>query len=84
MKKTLLFTVAACALFIQVPGIQAAPQSKEHHAKRIAEMCKDREVRIMMLHELTTCRERKQEVVRVLKADPEFREMFGNETTGGG
>ena len=82
MKTTLLLTIA---LFIQAPGLQASPPAtKKQHAARICEMCKHKELRVMMLHELTNCRERKQEVVHILKADPEFVEMFGNETTGGG
>ena len=87
MKKTLLLAVATCALFAQVPGgVQAAPESDKHkhHAAAIAEMCKEREVRLMMLRELTNSRERKMEVAHMLKDDSEFREVFGNLTTGGG
>ncbi|MBV9127174.1 MAG: hypothetical protein JO117_03705 [Verrucomicrobia bacterium] len=84
MKKSLLLTVATCALLIQLPNLQAAPESKEQHKAKIAEMCQDHDVRMMMLHELTNSRERKMEVARMLKDDPEFREVFGNLTTGGG
>lgn len=87
MKKTLLLAATACALFIQMPGgVYAAPDSDKHnrHTAAIAEMCKDHEVRVMLLRELTNSRERKTEVARMLKDDSEFREMFGNLTTGGG
>ena len=89
MKKSILLTLATCALLFQGTGVVAAApksSSKQHHrmAAHIARMCQDREVRVMMLHELTNTPERKREVAHLLKDDSYFREMFGNETTGGG
>lgn len=90
MKKPFLCTLATFALLFQGTGVgvAAAPKAtSKHHrhmAAHIARMCQDREARVMMLHELTNTPERKREVAHLLKDDSYFREMFGNETTGGG
>ena len=69
MKNSSLLTTVAttCLLFTQLPGIQASPAEKKPQAARIAQMCQNREVRLMLLHELTNTPERKQEVAQVLQ-----------------
>lgn len=87
-----LTVAAACGgalllLVVQTPTVaHAAPKANppKDKAAKIAEMLKDRDTRMMLMREMMRTRERKLEMARMLKADPEFREIFGNVTTGGG
>ena len=84
MKLPLLFTIVVCTLFAQAAPLQAAPKAKNGMGAKMAEMLQTKEGRMMAIRELMKTKERKMEMARVLKADPEFREVFGNATTGGG
>ena len=84
MKLLLPFTVVLCTLLAPAAPLRAAPQPKKGMEERIAQMLETKENRRMALHELMRTRERKMEMAQVLKADPEFREVYGNATTGGG
>ena len=81
MKLPILFTVVVCALLAQ-----AAPKTEKGMGEKIAKMLdqETKENRMMALHELMKTKERKTEIAKVLKADAEFREVYGNATTGGG
>ena len=76
MKKILLITFATLALLPLAPAAQASPEETKNVSATIAAMCKDKEVRMMMLQELTCTRERKMEMAKKLKEDPEFREIY--------
>ena len=69
------------------PTALAAPKAarKGGMEAKMSEMLRTKENRMMAVHELMSTKERKMELAKVLKADPEFREIFGNAaTTGGG
>lgn len=76
MKKTAFLIVAALALLSLSPSAQAAPESTKKVQRQIVELCKDRQARIMLLHELTCTPERKSETVKKLQEDPELREVW--------
>ena len=77
----LLSLFVGCTLLVPISAATAAPKAK---SAEIAKMLKDKDTRMMVLHELMSTKERKMEMAKVLKADPEFREAYGNATTGGG
>ena len=86
----LLLSVATagicCFLLAPAPAALAAPKAakKGGMEAKMAEMLQTKENRMMAIHELMSTKERKMELAKALKADPEFREIFGNATTGGG
>lgn len=85
MKIPLLLTLTAtCLALVTAAPVHAAPKGKKDMAAKMSEMLSTRENRMMALHELMSTKERKMEMAKVLKADPEFRELYGNATTGGG
>lgn len=84
MKIPLLFIATVCTLLTQAAPLQAAPKAKKTMEEKISKMLETKENRMMVLHELMSTKERKMEMAKVLKADPEFREVYGNTTTGGG
>ena len=78
MKKTALLIIVSAAFLPIIPSTQASPENvatKKAQAQ-IVEMCKNKDVRFMLLHELTCTPERKLETVKKLQEDPEFREMY--------
>lgn len=84
MKIPLLFTVAVCTLLAQAAPLQAAPKEKKTMEEKMSKLMATKEGRMAALHELMSTKERKMEMAKVLKADAEFRELYGNATTGGG
>ena len=84
MKIPLLFTLALCTLLAPAAPLRAAPKEKKTVEEKMAKMLSTKEGRMAALHELMSTKERKAEIAKVLKADPEFREVYGNATTGGG
>ena len=69
MKKIPLLTaIAGIALLTQAPpGAHASTESKKRQAAKVAEMCRDREVRMMTIHMLTSTPAGKKEVAKVLR-----------------
>lgn len=76
MKKIAFLTAAIATLLPFVPAAQASPKETKKAQSQIVEMCKNKDVRIMLLHELTCTPERKLETVKKLQEDPEFREVW--------
>ncbi len=73
MKRTLILTLAAALLQI-APCAQASPEKTKQ--AQIVVMCKSKDVRLMLPHELTCTLERKLETVKKLQEDPELREVW--------
>ena len=89
MKTYLLVAVAACSLLAAgAPSAQAAPKGKKSESgsmeAKMADMMKDKNMRMMAIKELMSTKERKMELAKMLKPDKEFNQIFGNLTTGGG
>lgn len=76
MKKILFLAAAIVTLSPLAPIAQASPEETRKAQAQIVEMCKSKDVRVMLLHELTCTPERKLETVKKLQEDPEFREMY--------
>ncbi len=76
MKKIVFLTAAIATLLPFTPAAQASPEKTKKAQVQIIEMCKNKDIRIMLLHELTCTPERKLETVKKLQEDPEFREMY--------
>ena len=76
MKKVIFFAATAVALSSIMPAVQASPEETRKTQAQIVEMCKNKDIRVMLLHELTCTPERKLETVKKLQEDPEFREMW--------
>ncbi len=85
MKTYLLVALAACSILAAgVPTAEAASKKSKMTQAEMNEMCKDREMCKMMMKGMMANKETKMWMAKQLKADAEFREMFGNVTTGGG
>ena len=84
MKTYLLVAVAACSLLAAGAPAASAAEGKKHTQAEVSEMLKDKDMRMMVMHEMMSTKERKMEMAKMLKEDKEFREIFGNLTTGGG
>ena len=90
MKLPHYFTIAGAGALLLLmttapTTAHAAPKAKKAGMEaKMAEMLQTKENRMMALHELMKTKERKTEIAKVLKADAEFREVYGNATTGGG
>ena len=76
MKRLLLLTITAATLLPIMPAAQASPEETRKAQAQIVEMCKNKDIRLMLLHELTCTPERKMETVKKLQEDPEFREVW--------
>ena len=76
MKPFVFLTAIAATLLPITPVAQASPEETKKAQTQIVEMCKNKEIRVMLLHELTCTPERKRETVKKLQEDPEFREMW--------
>jgi hypothetical protein len=83
MKSYLLVAVTACSLLAAgAPAANAA--GKKMSKAECAEMMNDKDNRMMFMHEMMSTKERKMEMAKMLKADKEFNQIYGNLTTGGG
>ena len=76
MKPFVLFAAVVTMLLPTMPMAQASPEEVKKAQAQIVEMCKNKEIRLMLLHELTCTPERKRETVKKLQEDPEFRETW--------
>ena len=76
MKKIAFLTAAIATLLPLTPAAQASPEETKKVQSQIVEMCKNKDARVMLLHELTCTPERKLETVKKLQEDPEFREVW--------
>ncbi len=76
MKKIVFLSAAIATLLPLTPNAQASPEETKKAQAQIVEMCKNKDVRVMLLHELTCTPERKLETVKKLQEDPEFREVW--------
>ena len=76
MKPFVLLAAVVTMLLPIMPTAQASPEEAKKAQAQIVEMCKNKEIRLMLLHELTCTPERKRETMQKLQEDPEFREMW--------
>ena len=85
MKKYLLITFAASSFLLAGASIAAAAPMKMSQAEMV-EMCKtmDAEDCRVMMREMVKNKGLHKVMAEELKKDKDFRETFGNATTGGG
>ena len=76
MKQFVFLAAIAATLLPITPAAQASPKETKRAQAQIVEMCKNKEIRVMLLHELTCTPERKRETVKKLQEDPEFRDTW--------
>ena len=76
MKPFVFLAATAATLLSITPAAQASPEETKRAQAQIVEMCKNKDIRVMLLHELTCTPERKLETVKKLQEDPEFREVW--------
>ena len=76
MKPFLILAAVAATLLPIMPTAQASPEETRKAQAQIIEMCKNKDIRLMLLHELTCTPERKLETVKKLQEDPEFRDVW--------
>lgn len=79
MKPFVLLAALVTMLLPVMPATQASPEETKKAQSQIVEMCKNKEIRLMLLHELTCTPERKHETVKKLQEDTEFREVWDHD-----
>jgi hypothetical protein len=86
MKKYLLITFAAGSFLLAGASIAAAAEPMKMNHDQMVEMCKtmgEEDCRLMM-REMVKNKALHKVMAEELKKDKDFRETFGNLTTGGG
>ena len=84
MKHTLQIALVACAMFASTANTHAAPKTVKSRATQVRDLCRNKDTRIMMIHELMNTKEGRQEMARMLEHDDEFRSYYEANTVNPG